>query len=138
METALLIVGLTIFVLLGFVLVGGPMFVTDVARARRQAMIARQIALTDALDNRLGPLVAPVVTKPFIGPWEVRIAAPPLGSAMLARMIAVIHDVFSADGDGEPSRFRIVLSLNQDTRLTVERQSPRPATRWSGSPVAAA
>lgn len=38
------------FVLVGFALVGGPAFMVDWFRKRRETAIERQIALTDALD----------------------------------------------------------------------------------------
>ena len=104
------------FVLLGFVLFGGPMLVTDWVRARRQEMIARQITLTDALDGRLGALVAPVVTKPLFGPWEVRIAAPLQWSAIQCGVLAVIDEVFSRVEGTNPSSYRIVLSITPDGR----------------------
>ena len=104
------------FVLLGFVLVGGPMFVTDWVRARRQEMIARQITLTDALDGRLGVFIAPVVMKPFFGPWEVRIEAPLQWPAIQCEVLAVIDEVFSRVEGTTPGSYRIVLSIAPDGR----------------------
>jgi hypothetical protein len=138
MDAGLFVVGLAAFVLLGFVLIGGPMIVTDLARAHRQAVIARQIALTDALDSRLGPRVAPVVTKPFLGPWEVRIAVPLLGPAMLARMIGIVHEVFSNAGEKHANNYRVVLSVTPEARRVMARPPRRPANRWAGTSVTAA
>jgi hypothetical protein len=105
-----------VFVLLGFVLTGGPMLVTDWVRARRQEMVARQIALTDALDARLGALVAPVVTKPLFGQWEVRIDAPSQWSAVQCEVLAVIDEVFSRVDGATPSAYRVVLRIMPDGR----------------------
>src|SRR5512144_515687 len=99
MEREAMVVSLVTFGLLMFTLIGGPMVLADWRRKRRETVIARQIALTDALDGRFGPIVAPVVMKPPFGPWEVRMAMPFLRSGVLARMLAVIDDVFA---DGEP------------------------------------
>jgi hypothetical protein len=138
MDAGVLFVGSLVFVLLGFVLIGGPMILTDWARARRQAVVARQIELTDALDSRLGARVAPVVTKPLLGPWEVRIAVPILGAATLARMIAVVDAVFSNAGEKQSNNYRIVLSVTPEARRTVDRHTRRSANRWAGTPVTAA
>ena len=43
---------------------------------RREAMVARQVRLTDALADELGPIVAPLVVKPLGGPWRVEIRVP--------------------------------------------------------------
>jgi hypothetical protein len=104
------------FVFLAFALVGGPMFVTDWVRARRQEMIARQITLTDALDGRLGVFVAPVVVKPLFGPWEVRVTAPVQWSAIQCGVLAVIDEVFSRVDGKNPDSYRIVLSITPDGR----------------------
>ena len=39
---------------------------------RREAMVARQVRLTDALADELGPVVAPLVVKPLGGPLRAR------------------------------------------------------------------
>jgi hypothetical protein len=115
------------------------MLLADWVRSRRQSVIMRQIALTDALDGRLGAVVAPVVTKPLFGLWEVRIAVPLLGSAMLARIISVTHEVFSGVKGKHPSSYRMILSIKPDSVHTVpERRVLRSAKRWAGTPVAAA
>ncbi len=116
MHTVVMVLSGIAFVLLGFVLVGGPMFVTDWVRARRQEMIALQITLTDALDGRLGVLVAPVVTKPFFGPWEVRIAAPLQWPAIRCGVLAVIDEVLSRVEGTNPGFYRIVLSIAPEGR----------------------
>jgi len=138
METGVMLVTGAAFLVLGCTLVGGPMVLVDWVRMRRQAVIARQIALTDALDTQFGPLVAPVVTKPLFGPWEVRIAVPLLGSAVLARIIAVTDQVFAGVKGTPPMRYRMLLSITPDSWRAVERGVRRSAERWRGSPVTAA
>lgn len=139
MDAAVTVLSIAAFLLLVFLLVGGPMVVADWARRHREAVIARQIALTDALDGRLGAIVAPVVTKTFFGPWEVRIAMPFLRSAMLARMLSVVDDVF-ADGEAVPSSaFRIILTVAEDARRVVSSHPVHgPAERWAETPAGAA
>ncbi|HEY6553497.1 MAG TPA: hypothetical protein VI669_09085 [Vicinamibacteria bacterium] len=116
MDAVVKVVSAMVFVLLGFSLMGGPMFLADWLRARRQDVIARQITLTDALDGRFGVLVAPVVTKPLFGPWEVRIAVPLQWSAIQGGMLAVIDEVFVRVDGTNPSSYRIVLSVTPDGR----------------------
>ena len=138
MEASVPVVGVAAFVVLGFVLVGGPMFVVDWSRRRSRAVAARQIALTDALDAALGPIVAPVVSKRLFRPWEIRIAVPFLRSAVLARMMSAIDDVFSVEGGSAPA-YRIVLSPKQDApRAGGRRRTHRSPKRWAGNPVGAA
>ncbi len=116
MDAVVTILSVTGFLLLVFTIIGGPMILVDRTRNRQAAVIARQIALTDALDGRLGVIVAPTVTKSVFGSWEVRIAMPFLRSTVLARMLAVIDDVF-ADGEAvSPSAYRIILTVAQDAR----------------------
>lgn len=123
MDTDVAVLSGAMFVLLGFVLLGGPMFVADWIRARRQAVIVRQVALTEALDARLGALVAPVVRKPLRGPWEVRLSVPMLQPAVLARILAAIDEVFSDVGTRSPSAYRIVLWVAPDVRRAAGRGS---------------
>ena len=118
MDAVVKIVSGMVFALLGFSLMGGPMLLTDWVRARRQEVIARQITLTDALDGRFGVLVAPMVTKPLFGPWEVRIAVPLQWSAIQGGMLAVIDEVFARADGTNPSSYRIVLSVTPDGRRT--------------------
>ena len=98
MEASLMVMDVVVLVLLGFVLFGGPMILVDWLRKRRQAAIERQVELTDALDGRFGAMVAPVVTRPFFGPWEIQIAVPFLRSGAVARILSVVGDVFSGAG----------------------------------------
>jgi hypothetical protein len=139
MQASLTVVSGMAFMLLGFVLLGGPMALVDWFRRRRQTAIARQIALTDALDGRLGALVAPEVRKPLFGPWEIRIAVPFHRSAMVARILSVVAEMFQ-DVDGAGSRpYRIFLSATLDSlREKRAPRTPRSAERWARRPIAAA
>ena len=134
-----MVVSLVTFGLMMFTLIGGPMVLSDWRRKRRETVIARQIALTDALDGRFGPIVAPVVMKPLFGPWEVRIAMPFLRSGVLARMLSVIDDVF-ADGEPMPSNpYRIIFTVAQNAhRSGAARGVHEPAERWAQTSVGAA
>ena len=134
MQASLMVVGVTAFVLLGFVLFGGPVILVDWLRRRRQAAIERQVALTDALDGRFGAMVAPVVTKPLFGPWEIRFAVPLRRSAVAGGILSVVDDVFCGAGGRSASTYRIVLSAKPG--LLPGTRAPRSTTRWSGGPFA--
>ena len=139
MDMGVMVVNVAAVVLLGCTLVGGPMVLADWVRTRRQVVTARQITLTDALDAQFGSLVAPVVTKPLFAPWEVRIAVPPTGSAVLARIIAVTDAVFAGVEGTPPMRYRMLLRVTPNFwRAGTDPRVPRSAKRWAGTPVAAA
>lgn len=116
MEAGVMVIAVAVFSVLAFALLGGPMLLSDWARKRREIEIARQIALTDALDGRLGAVVAPIVTKTLFGPWEVRIAAPLLLPAAQARMLSVIDDVFADSTGIAPDSYRVILTVPPDAR----------------------
>jgi hypothetical protein len=98
------------FVLMLFVLGGGPLLLADWSRKRRQQEIARQIALTDALDAELGPIVAPIVRKPLVGSWEIHLTIPIDQTGTAARVLSVVDCVFAdVDGAGAPP-YRIFLT----------------------------
>jgi hypothetical protein len=111
MQAGVMVVSGAAFVLLGFALVGGPMLLVDWCRRRRQTAIERQIALTDALDGQLGPIVAPVVKKPLFGPWEIQIAVPFLRAASVARILSVVDAVFARAEGSSPRSYRIFLNV---------------------------
>lgn len=66
-------------------------------RLREQAVL-RQIALTDAIGERFGAIVAPVVERPVFAlwasrrPWRIRIAVPFARPGTVAGLLAVAHD----------------------------------------------
>jgi hypothetical protein len=128
MDTVMTMTAVAVFSVLAFTLLGGPMLVTDWARNRREEEITRQIALTDALDGRLGAVVAPIVKQTLLGGWEVRIAAPLLSPAAQARMLAVIDEVFADGKDAIRGSYRVVLTVPADGRgesLTGTLRRPR-------------
>jgi hypothetical protein len=114
MEAGAMVASGVVLVLLVFVLLGGPMFLVDWSRKRRQMAIQRQIMLTEALDGRLGAIVAPVVKKPLLGPWEIQIAMPFLPSAAVGRILSVVDEVFSSHEGMGSSSYRIFFRAKQD------------------------
>lgn len=76
---------------------------------RRQAAIGRQIALTDAIAHELGAVVAPVVKKRLLGPWEVRIAVPFTRPTTVGTVLSIAHRVLSI-AERRAGRYQIVLT----------------------------
>jgi hypothetical protein len=74
---------------------------------RREAMVARQIQLTDAIADELGAIVTPVVTEPLRGPWRVEIQVPIGQPAAVSRIVAIAHDTLTRAG---MSRYELVLA----------------------------
>src|SRR5262245_33993625 len=76
---------------------------------RRQADVrARQIALTDAIHERLGAVVAPLVRRGRRG-WQVHIAVSFEHRATMDAVLAVVREVF-APRMGEAGALKIVLT----------------------------
>ncbi|HEV8673128.1 MAG TPA: hypothetical protein VGX21_03715 [Methylomirabilota bacterium] len=81
---------------------------------RRRAAIARQITLTDAIAGELGAVVAPVVTKPLWGPWQIRIAVPFTRPATVGSIIAIAHRVLAFAERMSPGDYHIVLTPQEE------------------------
>lgn len=88
----------------------GIMVLPGWLQTRHQEMTRRQIALTDALDAEFGPVVTPLVRKPFWGPWRIEMAVPCARPAMVARILAMTHEMLSVAERTSPVRYRIVLT----------------------------
>ncbi len=138
MEPGVFVVGAVVFVVFTFVLVGGPTALADWIRHRRQETIRRQITLTDAIDGKLGAVVSPVVRKPLVGPWRIQIAVPFTRAAVVGRILAVTHEVFSAFDGAKPNSFRVVLMAGAEPIGEVrKRRVHRGAKPWAGKPATA-
>jgi hypothetical protein len=74
---------------------------------RREAMLARQVRLSDAIAEEMGPIVAPLVSKPLGRPWRVDVQVPVGRPAVISRIVAVSHDVLTRTGAG---RYELVLT----------------------------
>ena len=81
---------------------------------RQEVAVARQIALTDAIASELGSVVAPVVRRPLLGPWQVEIAVPFARPATVGTVLAIAHRLM-AFGQRLSSRdYRIVLTPQEE------------------------
>jgi hypothetical protein len=86
--------------LVGLLLAGSPFALTiglllmgERRQRARQAEIARQIALTDALHVRMGALVAPVVRR-HRRVWQVSVAVPLERPHVVDDVMATVDEVF--------------------------------------------
>lgn len=69
----------------------------------REATVARQIRLTDAIAAEFGAIVAPVVRKRGWGRWQIEIGVPLARPATVAGILAIVVRVV-------PGRYEIVLT----------------------------
>ena len=139
MHTGMVLISGAVLVLIGFALLGGPMFLVDWSLKRRQTVIERQVALTDAIDGQIGPTVAAVVRKSLFGPWEIQIAVPVHQSAMVARILSVVDEVFPDIGGEGSLVYRIFLAARPDSpRAMSASPTPRLTKPWTGDQMAAA
>ena len=86
----------------------GLLAIADRLHRRRLRVVARQVAVTDAIHREFGAIVAPVVSKRFWGPWTVFMALPPERWAMAGSLAAIAHRVVSTS-ERRDGRIRVVL-----------------------------
>ena len=76
---------------------------------RREARVARQIALTDAIHRELGPVAAPDVTRSLSGEWTVSMRLPLEREATVGVITRLTQDLFRRLDRQETPRLRLVL-----------------------------
>ncbi len=136
METTLNFVWAVVALLVVFGFVGSTVL-PGWLRRRRGESARRQIVLTDALDAELGPIVAPVVTRPLRGPWRIEIAAPLARPVTVGRILAVTRRALASDGMA-PDAYQVVLCDRPDsTRRARKSRAGRAGGRWASNPATA-
>lgn len=136
MDTVLIVMGAAGATLYLVSLIGGPMVLMDWLRRREQERVRRQIALTDAIYARYGPIASPVVTKPMWGPPQIQFEA---GRGDLAKVLAAAQEVISVADRMELGRYRIVLTPTPDSfREEGDTRRNQSAESRSGNPRLAA
>ena len=101
--------GLAIAVTPFFAIVALLRLVDRIAR-RRDAALARQIALTDAIHRELGAVAAPTVHRRLGGGWRVDMAVPSDRPGTTAALVRITERMFVAPGGREAERFRMLLT----------------------------
>ena len=104
-----LVIALAVAVIPFAVVIALLKLVEGAQRARDRAL-GRQIALTNAIHERLGPIVAPVVRKRPWGPWQVSIPVPFARPETVSAILAVTREAFSARDGRDVQRVEIVLT----------------------------
>ena len=133
MGTGTILLGMGMFSLLAFIVVGGPAVLMDWLRKRNEEAIRRQIALTDAIDSQLGSIVSPVVKNPLWGPWQIQIAVPFAQPGTVGKILDVMDEVLATPDYMGVDRYRIVLTPKQDgIRQETNSRTSQPAKRWLG------
>jgi hypothetical protein len=102
--------------LLGIVITAAPLAAvlgllawTSRRERLRGEVVARQIALTDAVHERLGAVVAPVVRRRRRGGWQVRITVPFERPAVTEALLAIALEAFTPLSH-DPRSVEIVLT----------------------------
>jgi hypothetical protein len=111
MVTAVVVPGLT---LLPIAVVAALMLFADRLQRRREAAVACQIALSDAIGGELGAIVAPTVRAPLWGPWRVAIAVPLARPATVGRILSIAHRVLASPDWPRVRRFELVLTPQEE------------------------
>jgi hypothetical protein len=89
---------------------------------RSAARLARQVEVTDAVDRRLGAVVAAHVARGWRGRWRVIVRAPLDRPLVLAAILAAVEEVFGSPGAPGAEACELVL-----TRAPVSSRRPAPA-----------
>lgn len=90
---------LALVVLVPMSLLSALLFAVGRVERAREARIARQVAVTDAIHRELGAVVAPVVKRRFARHWRVEIAVPFESAALVGRISAIAHEAMRESGD---------------------------------------
>ena len=83
-----------------FLVVIALLRLADFVSARREASVARQIALTNAIHRELGAVAAPVVSRRPGGGWLVSMAVPLDRPGTTAAIVRITERMFAPAGGG--------------------------------------
>ena len=98
------------------------------AQRTREAALARQIALTDAVHRELGAVVAPTVSRGRRGAWRVAIAVPFSQPVVVATVLSIVHRELMA-GRWDGRRDAEVVLTEQTLPRSVQRRLPTTRDR---------
>jgi hypothetical protein len=123
----------TAIALTPFLVVIALLRLADFMSARREASLARQIALTNAIHRELGAVAAPVVSRRSGGGWLVSMAVPLDRPGTTAAIVRITERMFARDGDVGPLR----ILLTPAAMRPVAGGSARSSGRRVGSTASA-
>jgi hypothetical protein len=108
----------------------------------REARIARQVGVTDAIHRELGAVVAPVVKRRIGRGWRVEIAVPFESPAIVGRVVAIAHAVMLGSRAGrlevvltaqEPQRRAMNVRTRPQAGMSTLPASEREVVAWTGT-----
>ena len=116
-----------------FLAVWGLLRFARTVERRRDARVARQIALTDAIHRELGAVAAPNVRRTWLGEWVVSMRLALAREDTVGTITRITHDLFRRLDHQDPPRLRVVLlpRAPRPIRPVLATGSSRPAGRLS-------
>ena len=102
----------------------GLLRLVDALERRRQQVVWRQIALTDAIHGTVGPVVAPLVRRGRHGAWVGVLAVPP-GHPDLGLMVGIAQAQLGPAAE--------IVLVAQEPAPARQRRAPAPALTLSGA-----
>jgi hypothetical protein len=99
----------TVAALLPFAAVVGLLWLARVIHEKREARVARQIMLTDAIHRELGAAAAPEVRRSWTRDWIVSVRVPLHREGTVSAITRITHDLFRRLDRQDPPRLRLVL-----------------------------
>ena len=131
----LMLAPLVAVVLLPASLVAAVLLAVGRIEPARDARIARQVAVTDAIHRELGAVVAPLVKRRFGRDWRVEIAVPFESPAIVGCVVAIAHRAMLRAG--ERGRLELALTAQEPgvrrtnvRKLQPVASSPSAASEW--------
>ena len=119
--------------LIPFLAIWGLLRFARAVERRRDARVARQIALTDAIHRELGAVAAPNVRRTWSGEWVVSMRLALAREGTVGTITRITNDFFRRLDRQDPPRLRVVL-IPQEPRPAgriLATDSPRSAGRLS-------
>ena len=87
----------------------------------REALVAQQIAVTEAIHRELGAVVAPSMTKPAWGAPRLVIPVPLERPNLVAAVLGIVHRVLREWEGGAATTTQIVVIPQAETAPTLRR-----------------
>jgi hypothetical protein len=119
--------------LIPFLAIWGLLRFARAVERRRDARVARQIALTDAIHRELGAVAAPNVRRTWSGEWVVSMRLALAREGTVGTITRITNDFFRRLDRQDPPRLRVVLLPQEPrpARRILATDSPRSAGRLS-------
>jgi hypothetical protein len=119
--------------LIPFLAIWGLLRFARAVERRRDARVARQIVLTDAIHRELGAVAAPDVRRTWSGEWVVSMRLALAREGTVGTITRITNDFFRRLDRQDPPRLRVVLLPQEPrpARRMLATDSPRSAGRLS-------